>query len=54
MTKGIPIKLEPAPAWTAILLFVVITILGIIAGAGTIMRILLPVVGFAVGLFLYR
>ncbi|NES83954.1 MAG: O-antigen ligase domain-containing protein [Moorea sp. SIO1G6] len=54
MTKGIPIKLEPAPAWTAILLFVVITILGIIAGAGSILRILLPVVGFAVGLFLYR
>lgn len=48
------LSLQPAPAWTAILALAVITLLGSLAGAGSIMRLLFPLGAFAVGVILYR
>jgi hypothetical protein len=51
--KGFSFGLQPALAWTAILGFVLFTALGIIAGAGSIIRLVYPVGAFAVGVLLY-
>lgn len=44
---------QPAPAWTAIFLLAVFTIIGIGVGAGKVMNFAFPLVAFAVGAFLY-
>jgi hypothetical protein len=46
--------LQPKPAWIAILGLVSFTILGTLAGAGGIIRLVFPLGAFAVGLFLYK
>jgi O-Antigen ligase len=46
--------LQPKPAWIAILGLVSLTILGTLAGAGGIIRLIFPLGAFAVGLFLYK
>jgi hypothetical protein len=46
--------LTPAPAWTAILVLIVLTALCIVAGAGSILRPLFPLGSLGVGVFLYR
>jgi O-Antigen ligase len=50
---GLHLRLQPAPAWTAILGLVIFTIIGILAG-GNFLRIAFPVASFVVGLFLYK
>ena len=45
---------EPATAWMAIAALTVITTAGIVAGAGSILRILFPALCFAIGVLLYR
>lgn len=53
--KGKPLfELEPASAWIAMLGFTLITILCLVAGAGTILRPLFVVGAFGVGILLYR
>jgi hypothetical protein len=51
--RGFSFGLQPALAWTAILGLIVFTALGILAGAGSILRLLFPVGAFAVGVLLY-
>jgi hypothetical protein len=52
--KGFHLELKPAPAWTAILGFSLISLLGILGGAGSILRLIFPLGAFVVGVFLYR
>ncbi len=51
--KGFHFGLQPTLAWSAILGFVFVLALGILAGAGSIMRLFFPVGAFAVSIFLY-
>jgi hypothetical protein len=51
--KGFSFGLQPAPAWTAILGLVFLTIAAIFAGGGSILRLLFPIASFAVGILLY-
>lgn len=53
LTKKFNLGLNPAPAWTAILVLIILTIIGGAAGAGKILNILFPLGTFAVGLLLY-
>jgi hypothetical protein len=53
-SRGWNLGLQPAMAWTAILGFVLISALGILAGAGSIVRLIYPVGAFVVAVFLYR
>jgi hypothetical protein len=46
--------LQPAPAWTAILAFVLFSALCILAGAGSILRLAFPAGAFFIAVFLYR
>jgi hypothetical protein len=52
-SKGFSFGLQPALAWTAILGFVLFSALCIVAGAGSILRLLFPLGAFAVGALLY-
>lgn len=52
-SKALHLGLQPAPAWTAILGFVVFSAVCILAGAGSILRIAFPAGAFAVAVFLY-
>jgi O-Antigen ligase len=54
LEKGKGLISKPKPAWIAILGLVSFTILGTLAGAGGIIRLLFPLGSFAVGLFLYK
>jgi hypothetical protein len=54
LAKNNLIQLQQKPAWTAILTLSLITILGIFAGFGSILRFGFPVGAFAIGVFLYR
>lgn len=45
---------EPAAAWTAILVLFIFTALGILAGAGSILRVAFPLGSLLVGIFLYQ
>lgn len=47
------LRLQPLPAWIAILGLVIFSTACILAGAGSIMRIAFPAGSFAVGMFLY-
>ncbi len=47
------LSLEPTPAWTAILGFILFTALGIL-GAGRILRLAFPAASFALSIFLYQ
>lgn len=51
--QGLPLKLEPAPAWMAIIGLFGLTTLAAFAGAGTILRILFPAASLVVAIFLY-
>lgn len=52
--KNSPLSfLQPTLAWTAILGFVIVTALGIVAGAGKILNLAFPVGAFFVGAWLY-
>ena len=51
--QGFHLSLQPAPAWTVILGFVLFTVLCTLAGAGSILRLAYPAGAFAVGVFLY-
>lgn len=51
--KGLQLGLQPALAWTAILGFVFFSILCILAGAGSILRLAFPAGAFLVAVFLY-
>lgn len=51
--KGFSFGLQPALAWTAILGLFLFSALCIVAGAGSILRLLFPVGAFAVGVLLY-
>jgi hypothetical protein len=51
--KGLHLSLQPAQAWVAILGFTFITILGIVAGVGSVLRFLFPAGAVCVGLLLY-
>lgn len=44
---------QPAPAWTAILILIALTLALLVAKAGTILRIAFPVGSFGIALFLY-
>jgi hypothetical protein len=46
--------LQSKPAWIAILGLISLTILGTLAGAGSIIRLLFPMGSLAVGIFLYK
>ena len=52
-SKKVSLGLEPTLAWIAILGFALITMLGVMAGAGNIMNLLVPAVSVAVAVFLY-
>jgi O-Antigen ligase len=45
--------LQPAPAWTAIFVLILLAVLGTFGGAGRIVNLIFPVGTGAVGLFLY-
>ncbi len=51
--KGFQLGLQPAPAWMAILGFILFSALCIVAGAGKILNLAFPAGAFAVGIFLY-
>jgi len=51
--KGFNFGLRPALAWTAILVLILVTVLGILAHGGSVLRYAFPAGAFAVGLFLY-
>jgi hypothetical protein len=51
---GFSLGLQPLQAWIAILGLVLFSALCILAGAGSILRLVFPVGSFAVGVFLYR
>lgn len=51
--KSFRLGLQPAPAWIAILGFVLFTALCIVVNAGSILRLVFPAGSLAVGLFLY-
>lgn len=52
--RGFQIKLlQPLPAWIAILGLILLTAVGVLAGAGSILRIAFPVGCFFVGMLLY-
>ncbi len=53
-TNNFSLLPKPEPAWIAILTLVLFTVLGILAGAGSILRLTFPLGAFAVGIFLYR
>lgn len=46
--------LQPVPAWTAICGLIVVSLLGILGGAASIIRLAFPAGCFAVGVFLYQ
>ncbi len=52
--RAFHLGLQPAPAWSAILGFVLFSALCVLAGAGSILRLFFPVGAFVVGVFLYR
>lgn len=52
--RSFRLELQPAPAWTAILGFVLVSALGILGGAGSLLRLLFPLGAFVVSIFLYR
>ena len=52
-SKGSLLGLQPTPAWTAILLLVLVTAAGAVPGVGKIVRLIFPAGAFAVGGFLY-
>jgi hypothetical protein len=52
-SQGFHLSLQPAPAWTAILSFFLFSGLGILAGAGSIIRLVFPAGSLVVGGFLY-
>jgi hypothetical protein len=47
------LETQSAPAWFAILGLTILTAVGTIVGAGSVIRILFPVLSFGVGVFLY-
>lgn len=52
-SKGFHFSLQPAPAWTAILGFILFSAVCTLAGAGSLMRLAFPAGSFVVGAFLY-
>jgi hypothetical protein len=52
--RGLHLSLKPAPAWTAILGFVLVSALATLGGAGSLIRLAFPVGAFLVSVFLYR
>ena len=52
--KSFHLGLQPAPAWIAILGFIFLSAVCILAGAGSILRIIFPAGAFLVGVFLYQ
>jgi hypothetical protein len=52
-TKGCSLRLQPAPAWAAILALASFTLLCILAGAGKILNLVFPVAALAVAIRLY-
>jgi len=52
-TKATPFRLEPASAWLAIIGVFGVTLLLSIAGLGTLLRVIYPLMAFLVGIFLY-
>jgi len=52
-TKSFFPALQPAQAWTAILVFLLVTVVLILAGAGKILNLAFPLGTFAVGILLY-
>lgn len=53
-TRGFHLGLQPAPAWIAILSLIFFSLLCILAGAASILRLVFPAGAFVVGVFLYR
>jgi hypothetical protein len=47
------LTLKPAPAWAVIIGLILFTVLGSLAGAGSILRLTFPIASLAVGIFLY-
>ena len=52
-TRNLQLSLQPAPAWTAILGFIGCSVLLILVGAGTILKLFFPLGAFIVGAILY-
>lgn len=52
--KGFSLSLQPPQAWAAILGLVFLTVVGVMSGAGNLMRPLIVLSSVAVGVFLYR
>ncbi|NEP14467.1 MAG: O-antigen ligase domain-containing protein [Symploca sp. SIO1A3] len=52
-TKGLQLGLQPAPAWTAIIGFILLSALLALAGAGKLLNLAFPAGALAVGVFLY-
>ncbi len=51
--RGFHLGLQPAPAWTAILGFILFSALCVLGGAGSILRLVFPAGAFVVAVFLY-
>jgi len=51
--SGSGFSLQPTVAWIAILGFSLLTVVGIVAGMGNLLRLLFPIGAFAVGILLY-
>ena len=51
--RGFHLGLQPAPAWTVILGFILFSALCILGGAGSILRLAFPAGAFVVAVFLY-
>lgn len=51
--KNLPFYSQAKPAWAAIGVLVICTVLGILLGLGNLLRLMFPLASLAVGLFLY-
>ena len=46
-------KLEPAPAWTAIIGIIVLALMGLVPGLGKVVTLVFPIASLGVGFFLF-